>query len=54
MNKDINSTPCFIAKCHSHDWEGMRRETREEAQADLDAHKATYPDEIHISTVEQC
>jgi hypothetical protein len=45
----------FVGRCRLHEWESMRRESRQEAQADLDAHIATYPDESHAGAqVEQC
>ncbi|WP_156032549.1 hypothetical protein [Parvularcula oceani] len=37
----------YIAVCDSHDWEGMRREDHLDAELDLEAHVATYPDEEH-------
>jgi hypothetical protein len=37
----------YVGMCPNHDWEGMRRNTEEEAQLDLDAHKDLFPNEDH-------
>lgn len=37
----------YIAYCKNHDWEGMRRETKEETQLDLQGHIELFPSENH-------
>lgn len=37
----------YVAVCPEHDWEGMRRDNREEARKDLEGHKGLFPDETH-------
>lgn len=37
----------YIAYCPNHDWEGMRRNSKKEAEKDLKTHIDLYPDENH-------
>lgn len=50
MKDSAPKNGCFYAVCPKHQWEGMQRESHEEARADLDGHLGWYPEESHAGS----